>query len=686
MIEIQHFIDGAFVRPTGPTLETIDPCTEAALGRVPADGTEAIDAAVRAARRAFDEGPWPRWPAAQRAECLLALAAMLEDQAEELARTETSDNGLPIFQTRNGHVPRAIAHLRYFAEEGLRLAGESFPLDGAYLNLVHREPVGVVGIITPWNGPLAVSTINFAAALAVGNTCVVKPSEKAPLSLWMLSNMLEEAGFPAGVLNVVHGRGDAAGRALVRHPGVNSICFIGASEVGQDIMAAASRDLKGLTLELGGKAPTLVLADADFERALDGALLSVFSGNGEVCTAGSRILVEAPLFDRFLEAFVARTRAITVGDPHDPSTEIGPLIDRAHHARVLGMIERARQQGAQVACGGGPPPLRPRGCFLAPTVLHHTPAALEIMQEEVFGPVACVLRVADAEEAVQVANATRFGLSASIWSRDTARALALARRIRAGNIGINSTTIRDIRAPFGGVKHSGLGRLGGRWSIEQFTTVKTLSLPVEPYVLPRLGLRAAASTQDDDLTMAHDIHQLPEDLPVPVDDGACDHLVGLRLPSLSLPSTDGASVDLSRIAGGSIVFAYPRTGRPGVAPLTPDWDLIPGARGCTPQTCGFRDAYDEFRRLGLSVHGLSTQDTDYQRELATRLSLPFPVLADHELALTRALRLPTFEVQGLTLLRRLAWVAEDGVIVRVFYPVFPPDENAEVVLSWIRSR
>ncbi|MBV1860585.1 MAG: aldehyde dehydrogenase family protein, partial [Nannocystaceae bacterium] len=278
------------------------------------------------------------------------------------------------------------------------------------------------------------------------------------------------------------------------HPSVDALCFVGGSEVGQEIMAAASRDLKRLTLELGGKSPTIVLADADIDSALDGALLSVFSSNGEVCTAGSRILVEAPLYDRFLDAFVSRTRAITVGDPHDVNTEIGPLISHLHRKHVLGMIERARQQGARVACGGSPPPERSRGCFVLPTVLHQTDVSMEIMQDEVFGPVACILRVSDADEAVSIANATRFGLAASIWSRDTSLALRLARRIRAGNIGINTTTIRDIRAPFGGVKLSGLGRLGGRWSIEQFTHVKTLSLPVEPYALPRFGANGAAST------------------------------------------------------------------------------------------------------------------------------------------------------------------------------------------------
>jgi len=497
LTEIQHLIGGEFVRTTDRAIETVNPTTESVLGWQPDGDSAVVDAAVRAARESFEAGPWSRWPASRRADCLNALADLVDDHAEALAEIETSDNGLPIFQTRGGHVPRAVAHFRHFAGESLRLVGESFPLDAAYLNLVHREPLGVVGIISPWNGPLAVSSLNLAAALAAGNTCVLKPSERAPLSIWRLSSLIAEAGFPRGVVNIVYGGGESTGRSLARHADVNAICFVGACEVGQEIMAAGAQTLKTLTLELGGKSPTIILADADLDRAVDGALLSVFSGNGEVCTAGARILVEAPLFERFLESFTERARNIRVGDPLNAETEIGPLISREHRARVLGMIEVATRQGAKIACGGSIPAHSPRGFFLQPTVLHDVNPEMAVMQDEVFGPVAAVLRVSDADEAVRVANGTRFGLAASIWSRDTSRALALARRIRAGGVGINSTPIRDIRAPFGGMKLSGLGRLGGRWSIEQFTATKTVSLPVEGYALPRFGLRARAADDAD---------------------------------------------------------------------------------------------------------------------------------------------------------------------------------------------
>ncbi|WP_437974031.1 aldehyde dehydrogenase family protein [Sorangium sp. So ce295] len=499
MIDVHHFIGGEFIRTAEPRIEASNPATEEVIGRQPDGGSASVKAAVLAARQAFESGPWCGWPASRRADCLLALADLLEDHADELARIETSSNGLPISQTRGGHIPRAIAHFRHFAGEALRISGESFPLDSAYLNLVHREPLGVVAAISPWNGPLAVSTLNLAAALAAGNTCVLKPSEKAPLSIWELSLLAAEAGFPPGVVNIVYGGGESTGWELARHPDVNAVCFVGASEVGRQIMADAASSLKKLTLELGGKSPTIVLADADLERAVDGALLSVFSGNGEVCTAGSRILVEAPIFARFMEMFIERTRRILVGDPEDPETEIGPLITRAHRDRVLAMIQDAVRQGAKIACGGAAPAGLPKGFYVEPTVLHDVRPDMTIMQEEIFGPVAALLSVDDANEAVRVANATPFGLSASIWSGDVSRALTLARRVHAGGVGINSTIIRDIRVPFGGVKLSGLGRLGGRWSIEQFTTMKTISLPIEGYALPRLGLRQRAAAHPEDL-------------------------------------------------------------------------------------------------------------------------------------------------------------------------------------------
>lgn len=488
MNRLRHLVRGELVATDEPGLPSVDPTTEAVLCEQPIGQPATVDAAVNAARDAFDHGPWPRWPAAERARCLLTLAEHLQEHAEALARIETSDNGMPIRFTAGGHLPRSIQHLRYFAEEASRLDGQTFPLDRAYLNLTVREPLGVIAVIAPWNGPLAVATLNLGAALATGNTVVLKPPEKAPLSCWQLARMIHASGFPPGVINVVFGPGEPTGAYLVRHPGVDGICFVGATAVGRQILADTAPDLKKVTLELGGKSPTVVLADAPFEQAVDGALLAVFSSNGEVCTAGSRIVVEEPLYARFLERLVERARRIRLGDPQHADTEMGPLITRAHRDGVLATLEEARGEGATVACGGRPPPVRDRGFFLEPTILHEVPPESRVAREELFAPVACVVPARDAEAAVRLANDSAFGLAASIWSGDGARALALARELRVGAVGINSPIIRDIRAPFGGVKASGLGRLGGRWSLDAYTTPKTLSIPVERYPLPRLGL------------------------------------------------------------------------------------------------------------------------------------------------------------------------------------------------------
>lgn len=486
--KVQHYINGNFIDLGETLIEVVNPMSELVIGHQPDGCEETVDAAVSAAQRAFDSGPWPHWSAAERAACLHLVADLIEENADLLAEIETQDNGNPIFLTRNGHLPRAVAHMRYFAEEASRLSGELFPLDNAYLSLVERVPLGVIAVISPWNGPLAVSTLNIAAALCAGNTCVLKPSEKAPLSSYFLSQLFDRSGFPPGVVNVIYGRGENAGSFLVRHPITKGVCFVGATDVGQEIMALSAPSLKKLTLELGGKSPTVVLADTDLEKALDGALLSAFSGNGEVCTAGSRIYVDASIFDKFLDRFVKRTRNIRIGDPLNHDTELGPLIDLSHRDRVLGIVEEAGGSGAQIVCGGKIPPNLSSGFFVEPTVLTHVTSEMEIMRTEVFGPVVVVQSFREIENAIAAANDTCFGLAASIWTQDTSKAIDIGRQIQAGVVGINTNPIRDFRAPFGGMKLSGLGRLGGRWSIEQFTNTRTLTIPVAGYELPRFGI------------------------------------------------------------------------------------------------------------------------------------------------------------------------------------------------------
>jgi acyl-CoA reductase-like NAD-dependent aldehyde dehydrogenase len=486
MMEAGSIIGGRCVGPTaGRFFESVNPATGRVLARVHDASVDHLERAVASACDAFED--WRRLPAGERAAHLAAVAEILEERAAGLAPVETADTGMTIRMTAGGHLPRSIAHFRHFAQEATRIAGDALPLDDAYLSVVERVPLGVVGIITPWNAPLAVMSINVAAALAAGNTCVVKPSERSPVSATLLATAALEAGLPPGVLNVVQGHGAGIGTALVEHPDVPGICFVGGTATGRDVMERAGRRLKRATLELGGKSPTVVLADADLDSAVDGALLSVFSSNGEVCTAGSRIIVEEPLHERFTEAFVARARAIAVGDPMLAGTEMGPLIDAAHRQRVQDLVAAGIRDGARLACGGAPPPDLPVGYYLSPTVLVGVDNSMRVAREEIFGPVACILRARDAEQAIDISNDTEYGLSATLWTADTGRGLALSRRLRAGTVAVNSTVVRDIRAPFGGMGCSGIGRVGGRWSIEQYTEVKTTTLRMEGLPLPRLG-------------------------------------------------------------------------------------------------------------------------------------------------------------------------------------------------------
>lgn len=475
----------------GRWFESRNPATEEPLARVREATSDDVHAAVRSARRAFPA--WAALPQAKRASFLFALADVLEARTEELAVLETADTGMTVTMTRGGHLPRAIAHLRYFAEESMRPFGALVPQDGAYLHLVMREPVGVWAIIVPWNAPLATATMNVGAALAMGNCCVVKPSEKAPLSVASLAEAAVEIGLPPGVLNIVQGPGISTGAMLIEHPDVDGICFVGGVETGKSIMRHGTNRVRRLLMELGGKSPTVILADADFEAAIDGALLSAFSSNGEVCTAGSRVIVERPIHNRFLERFAQRASTIKVGDPMLPETEMGPLIDRSHSEKVAQFIESAQAQGARLACGGERPSDLKRGYYRKPAVLYDVSNAMDIARQEIFGPVVAIMCAEGADDAVELANDTDYGLSATVWTADQSRGLQIARSIRAGSVAVNSPLVRDIRAPFGGMKNSGLGRVGGRWSVEQFTELKTTCLKVSGYELPRLGVTRSYS-------------------------------------------------------------------------------------------------------------------------------------------------------------------------------------------------
>lgn len=477
------FIGGAFVDSAADgDLLKIHPSTGELVAIVPDATEDEAASAVDAAREGL--AVWSRLRPSQREAALLSLADLVEENADALARIESEDTGLPLFLTRGGSVPRAVAHFRHFASEAVRMEGESFRTDEAYQHIVTREPLGVAAVFAPWNAPLSIATLNVAAALACGNTCVVKAPELAPRPLLFLARLVEAAELPAGVINFVFG-GPRAGQALVRHPGVDVVSFTGGVDTARQVMRDASASMKRLVFELGGKSPNIVFADASFDEAVDAALLSVFSSNGALCTAGSRILVQRPLYAELCAAFTERTANIRVGDPLAATTEIGPMITPAHRDRVRAAIDDAVAEGATLLAGGeilpGP------GNFIRPAALADVRNDMRIAREEVFGPVAAILPFDSEEEAIAIANDTDFGLAAYVWTSDMERGMRVSRAVRAGVVSVNAPIVRDLRVPFGGFGHSGLGRVGGRASIEAFTEPKTTTIPIRPYAFPRLG-------------------------------------------------------------------------------------------------------------------------------------------------------------------------------------------------------
>jgi 5-carboxymethyl-2-hydroxymuconic-semialdehyde dehydrogenase len=484
----RHFIDGAFRESVqGGTFATLDPATNETLAEV-ASGLEAdVDAAVAAARRAFDAGPWPRLKADERAAVLRRIASLIRERADQLVQCEVLDIGVPITQLR-GLAARAAQNFDYYAGVVSELYGRSFQVGDEFLNYTIRKPVGVAGLIMPWNAPLMLSTWRIAPALAAGNTVVLKPAEWAPLSSTLLAEILQEAELPPGVFNVVNGFGETAGAALSRHPGVDLVCFTGETTTGMTVIAAGAPTLKRSSVELGGKSPVVVFADADSGRAVDAALAQVFTMNGQRCTAGSRLLVERPAYESIVAAVAARARNVRVGDPHDGRTELGPLITREHHERVLGYVDSARKQGARVLAGGARPPELERGNFLQATVIADVDERMTVFQEEIFGPVLVAMPFDGEEEAVRLANATRYGLAAYVWTKDLQRAHRVAHAIDTGMCWINSHNVRDLRTPFGGVKRSGIGREGGDYAFDFYCDTEIVHVALGDTHIPQLGL------------------------------------------------------------------------------------------------------------------------------------------------------------------------------------------------------
>jgi 5-carboxymethyl-2-hydroxymuconic-semialdehyde dehydrogenase len=484
----RHYIDGAFCESRdGSTFETLNPANNEVLANVASGGPADVDLAVSAAQRAFHDGPWPRMTASARAAVLRRISSIIAARAKELIELEVLDVGMPITQM-NALAARTAENFDYYAGVITELHGRSFQVGDAFINYTVRKPAGVVAAIMPWNAPLMLSSWRIAPALAAGDTIVLKPAEWSPLSSTMLAELLEEAGLPPGVFNVVHGFGETAGAALSAHPGVDLVSFTGEASTGTKIIAAGAPTLKRSSIELGGKSPVVVFEDADADLAVDAALAQIFTMNGQRCTAGSRLLVQRPLYDEIVGAVADRAKRIRVGDPFDPATELGPLIRPEHLERVLAYIESARTEGGRVLVGGARPAEPTRGNFLEATVIGDVEARMKVFQEEIFGPVLVTMPFDDEAEAVRLANDTPYGLAAYVWTNDIQRAHRVAHAIDTGLCWVNSQNVRDLRTPFGGVKQSGIGREGGDYAFDFYCETEVVHVALGTHKIPRLGI------------------------------------------------------------------------------------------------------------------------------------------------------------------------------------------------------
>lgn len=477
MQRINNYIDGNLVEPvSGNYLDNIDPATGRVYSQVPDSAAEDVERAVAAAEKAFPL--WAGASAADRSEVMLKIADLIDNRLEEFARAECVDNGKPLTLARNLDIPRAVKNFRFFAGAVLHTHSETHVTDSSTLNYTLRGPRGIAGIISPWNLPLYLLSWKVSPAMATGNTVVAKPSEVTPMTAYLLSQVCCEAGLPAGVLNIVHGRGVQAGAAITAHPKITTVSFTGGTVTGREVAKAAAPLLKKVALEMGGKNPTIVFADADMDTAIEQGVRAAFANQGQVCLCGSRIFVERDAYDAYIERFVTATKALRVGDPLEPGTDQGALVSKAQFDKVNRYVDLAREEGGEILCGGSPPgPISERckdGFFFQPTVITGLSAECRVNQEEIFGPVTTIMPFEKEDEVLAYANGTAYGLSASVFTQDLNRAHRLAERIDAGTVWINCWLVRDLRVPFGGMKQSGLGREGGEEALRFYTEPKNV--------------------------------------------------------------------------------------------------------------------------------------------------------------------------------------------------------------------
>jgi aldehyde dehydrogenase (NAD+) len=472
-VEGKLFINGTW-RDSASRLDVVNPATEESLGSVGAAATRDIDDAVAAARAAL-AGPWAALSARERGRFIARISQRILERADEFARLETLHNGKPIFESRHIEIPAAAECFEYYAGWADKIHGETIPVKGRFLAYTLREPVGVVAAIVPWNFPLLLTAWKVAPALACGNTVIIKPATQTPLTALALAEVALEVGLPPGVLNVVTGRGSDIGEYLVTHPGIDKVAFTGDTLTGRTVMRNAAGTLKHITLELGGKSPNIVFADADLDAAVRGATTGIFYGKGEVCAAGSRLLVESRIKDEFVARVVERARKMRPGDPLDPKTRLGSLVSRAQMDRVLNYVDVGRSEGARLVSGGKRVDIGTgKGFFFEPTVFADVTPGMTIAREEIFGPVLAVVDFEDVDDAVAKANDCQYGLAAGIWTRDIKKAHVVAARVQAGTVWVNTYNVYDTAAPFGGYKQSGFGREMGMHALDHYTQTKTV--------------------------------------------------------------------------------------------------------------------------------------------------------------------------------------------------------------------